>query len=135
MEPNSFTPNYRPTVTIFSGPGGLALSITEKLLGNFCRVEIVSDQEGQWKEKAEHIAQKDFLSFKKINENPEYIIFIDLTLEASQERFKEFINLYQKGNAKALVVLPFAVTKENAKKREESNQKFKEIDGGLGFIF
>lgn len=135
MEGNSFTPNYRPTVTIFSDPGGLALSITEKLLGNFCRVEIVTRKEEQWKEKTGHIAQKDFLVFKKVNENPEYIIFIDLTLEASQESYGDFINLYQKGNSKALVILPFGVAKENTKKREEVVQKLKDVDGGLGFVF
>ena len=88
---NSFQDDNKPTVVMFSEPGGLALGLLENLLLNLCRVVIVSGNLPEWFKKVEHIGDRDSIKFSSydtlLSENiiPNYIIFISPSVEPSEQ--------------------------------------------------
>ncbi len=136
MSPDtSFTPDYRPTVAVFSEPGGLAVSLVEKLLANFCKVALISDDIKGWEEATAHITQKNFLEIAPAEISPEYIVFIDLDLAKKTGDYEKLIKLYAKSVAKVLVVLPYSFNIQDSVRAETIQETLKEAGSDFGTIY
>ena len=137
MSPDTtFAPDYRPTVAIFSEPGGLSVSLVEKLLANFCKVVLVADDIKGWEEATAHISQKNFLEIVTLPEvSPEYIVFIDLDLAKKTSDYEKLIRLYSKSAAKVLVVLPYSFNIRDLVRVEVVQETLKEAGDDFGTIY
>ena len=131
----SFTPDYRPTVAIFSEPGGLSVSLVEKLLANFCKVALVSDDIKGWEEVTAHITQKNFLEIAPVEVSPEYIVFIDIDLAKKTSDYEKLIRLYSKSAAKVLVILPYSFSIQNSVRVATIQESLKEAGSDFGAIY
>lgn len=131
----SFTPDYRPTVAIFSEPGGLAVTLVEKLLANFCKVALVSNDIKGWEEVTSHIIQKNFLEIAPAEVSPEYIVFIDLDLTKKTSDYEKLIRLYSKSAAKVLVILPYSFSIQNSVRVATIQESLKEVGSDFGTIY
>ncbi|MEK7112193.1 MAG: DUF4012 domain-containing protein [Patescibacteria group bacterium] len=132
---DTFTPNYRPQVAIFSDPGGLAVSLVEKLLANFCKVSIFSKDGDGWRESIEHIAQKEFIEINENEAQPEYIIFFDLRLEAAESQYEKLASFYIKNPAKTLVVLPFSFNLSDSTRVSKIVRTIEGLGQDFGIIY
>ena len=132
---DTFTPNYRPLVAIFSDTGGLAVSLVEKLLANFCKVSIFSKDGDGWRESIEHIAQKEFIEINANGGEPEYIIFLDLRLEAAESQYERLASFYIKNPAKTLVILPFSFTLSDSTRVSKIVRTIEGLGQDFGIIY
>ena len=136
MSPDtSFTPDYRPTVAIFSEPGGLAVSLVEKLLADFCKVAIMADDPKSWGKATDHISQKNFLEIAPAEVSPEYVVFIDLDLKKSDGDYEKLIKLYSKSNAKILVILPYSFKVKDSARLGAIQEIIKQAGSDFGAIY
>lgn len=131
----SFTPDYRPTVAIFSEPGGLSVSLVEKLLANFCKVAVIADDPMGWEEATSHITQKNFLEIAPVEVSPEYIVFIDIDLAKKTSDYEKLIKLYSKSAAKVLVILPYSFSIQNSVRVATIQESLKEAGSDFGAIY
>lgn len=121
---SSFVINKRPTVSLFAEYDVLALSLLEKLLANFCRVKIFTDDLKVWQENTVHLAHAKFFSFVSPDaieelEDSAYTIYVDLFPRdvSRSERFIRNVVKYASQNfIKTLLVLPYFLETENQKK-------------------
>lgn len=132
---SSFTPNYRPTVAIFSEPGGLPLSLVERLLANFCKVAIVSDDIKGWQEITSHISQKNFLEMGPGEISPEYIVFFDIDLIKKTSDYDKLIKLYLKSGAKVLVILPYSFSVQDSVRVGSIQETLRQTGSDFGAIY
>lgn len=131
----TFAPDYRPTVAIFSEPGGLAVSLVEKLLANFCKVAIIADDPKGWGKATDHISQKNFLEITPAEVFCEYLVFIDLDLTKSNGNYEKLIELYSKSTAKVLVILPYSFKIKDSARIGAIQETIKEAGGDFGTIY
>src|SRR3989338_1031792 len=95
---SSLTSEDRPVVNIVASPSGLAMSLAELLLGNFCRVNIISGKNQAWENLSFHLSQNNNLRItpldKNTNENCDYLVYISELFSKVDE--KEVKNLEEK---------------------------------------
>jgi len=60
--------NNKPTVVLWSDPTGLAINLVERLLMNFCRINIFTDKEKNWQNKLDHLPNKNAITISNKNE-------------------------------------------------------------------
>jgi len=119
-----FVISNRPAVSVFADFDVLPLSLLEKLLANFCKVKIFSEDIMAWQEKTLHLGHARYFSFASESAFSElsrssYVIYVNLYPEnlASEERtIKEVIKYSSEYFAKAIFVLPYFLETEEQKK-------------------
>ncbi|MFZ5932815.1 MAG: DUF4012 domain-containing protein [Patescibacteria group bacterium] len=126
---------YRPSVSIFARADSLALSVVEKLLGNFCSVTVVSDEEGKWQEITSHVSQREFLKITTgVTEACEYSLLIDPALSLPSKDYESFFDFYQRETPKSLVVLPYSFGRQDQGKFQDILRRVGQLDGNIGTI-
>lgn len=118
---NTLQNTNKPTVLLFSEPGGFALTLVEQLLVSMCNVVVVTKVLDEWVKSTDYIKEKDNLRIldiahvKNTNLVPNYIIFLSNSLEGSEKTtpdnietivsLQEIARSYQ---ASVLFILPFS---------------------------
>jgi hypothetical protein len=98
-----------PVVFIISNPSGLALSILENLLSNFCSVVVFSKDQKTWRGITSHIINPERLLFSsptdlRKRQKPDYFLYIDLAPTNLKNLIKEALLLSSTLEAKGLLI-------------------------------
>lgn len=111
------------TVVVFSEYNGLSVSLVEKLLSNFFRVEIVCVKKELWIEKAPYLKENafvSFLDFENQGRNFDFLIFVSaffnnisgeresFLLKNEESRIKKSLSEFVPGK-KRFFILPYFV--------------------------
>src|SRR4030042_100718 len=95
-EPFSLEEFERPTVFLFSEPEGLAISILENLLANYCRVNVFTDNISDWKSLSSHLKENinySINSYDQLNikENINYLLYESTLFSKVDSKNKKLI--------------------------------------------
>lgn len=116
----------KPVVVFWSEPNGLAINLVERLLMNFCRIKIVSNNIELWRIKLDHLPNKEAIQHLDKSEvgeiqNTEYLLINDYDLKNNLGELSEIVELSKTRFLKSLILFPYQITetlyKENLQKK------------------
>lgn len=112
--------NQRPLVVVHSFAGGLAIAVVESLLGNFCRVRVVSGNPKEWQVFAPHLFTSGAVNTATVSkeallEGVDYGVFLysnknlrDIKeAEKEAKRLREVVDYFTQKEKKLIIVFPF----------------------------
>jgi hypothetical protein len=85
----------RPTANIIAEAEGLAISLAESFLSNFCRVNVFAENEENWNRLAHHLKDNSFIrifSLKDLSKESDYLIYLSILFSKQDSNWKD---LYQ----------------------------------------
>src|SRR4030042_1202372 len=139
-EPFSLEEFERPTVFLFSEPEGLAISILENLLANYCRVNVFTDNISDWKSLSSHLKENinySINSYDQLNikENINYLLYestlfskVDsknkkLIFEKEKEKLSKALEIIKEKEARGLFLFPNKCLRNDHKTLKELIEK------------
>ena len=139
-EPFSLEEFDRPTVFLFSEPEGLAISILENLLANYCRVNVFTDNISDWKSLSSHLKENinySINSYDQLNikENINYLLYestlfskVDsknkkLIFEKEKEKLSKALEIIKEKEARGLFLFPNKCLRNDHKTLKELIEK------------